>query len=171
MRPSTRGHYQPGERATAGEEKALPNCFPFLYQELRQLSRKYLRRESNRRPCKPRHWFMKPICGCWVTRKVAVKDRAHFLAIAARSMRQIFGRTGPGPSCSETRRCAKSGHFWRIKCCAKTRKWFIFWYWKKHSRPWPLSIPSRPKWFGAAFLCRSDGGRKQQRSWEFPPPP
>ena len=48
MRPSPEVITSLVERATAGEEQALSELLPVLYQELRKLSRKYLRRESNR---------------------------------------------------------------------------------------------------------------------------
>ncbi len=48
MRPSPEVITSLIERVTAGEEQALSELLPAVYQELRKLSRKYMRRESNR---------------------------------------------------------------------------------------------------------------------------
>ncbi|MCH7805482.1 MAG: RNA polymerase subunit sigma-70, partial [Acidobacteria bacterium] len=48
MRPSPEVITSLVERVTAGEEQALSELLPVVYQELRKLSKKYMRRESNR---------------------------------------------------------------------------------------------------------------------------
>jgi RNA polymerase sigma factor (TIGR02999 family) len=78
------------ERATTGEEQALSELLPVVYQELRQLSRKYMRRESNRQTLQTTALVHEAYLRLLGDRKLQWKNRAHFLAIAARSMRQIL---------------------------------------------------------------------------------
>ncbi len=90
MRPSPEVITSLVERATAGEEQALSELLPVLYQDLRQLSRKYLRRESNRQTLQTTALVHEAYLRLLGDRKLQWKNRAHFLAIAARSMRQIL---------------------------------------------------------------------------------
>ncbi len=90
MRPSPEVITSLVERATAGEEQALSELLPVLYQELRKLSRKYLGRESNRQTLQTTALVHEAYLRLLGDRKLQWKDRAHFLAIAARSMRQIL---------------------------------------------------------------------------------
>ena len=78
------------ERVTAGEEQALSELLPIVYQELRKLSRRYLRRESNRQTLQTTALVHEAYLRLLGDQNLQWKDRAHFLGIAARSMRQIL---------------------------------------------------------------------------------
>jgi RNA polymerase sigma factor (TIGR02999 family) len=78
------------ERVTKGEEQALSELLPIVYQELRKLSRRYLRRESNRQTLQTTALVHEAYLRLLGDQKLQWKDRAHFLGIAARSMRQIL---------------------------------------------------------------------------------
>jgi len=77
-------------RWSQGDESALAQLTPLVYDELRQLARQYLRRE------RPDHTlqatalvnetFIK-LCGA---QKVAWQNRAHFIGVAAKLMRRIL---------------------------------------------------------------------------------
>ena len=90
MRPSPEVITSLVERVTAGEEQALSELLPVVYLELRKLSRKYMRRESNRQTLQTTALVHEAYLRLLGDRKLQWKDRAHFLAIAARSMRQIL---------------------------------------------------------------------------------
>jgi RNA polymerase sigma factor (TIGR02999 family) len=78
------------ERVTKGEEQALSELLPVVYQELRKLSRKYLRRESNQQTLQTTALVHEAYLRLLGDQNLQWKDRAHFLGIAARSMRQIL---------------------------------------------------------------------------------
>jgi RNA polymerase sigma-70 factor (ECF subfamily) len=78
------------ERVTKGEEQALSELLPVVYQELRKLSRKYLLRESNRQTLQTTALVHEAYLRLLGDQDLQWKDRAHFLGIAARSMRQIL---------------------------------------------------------------------------------
>ena len=90
MRPSPEVITSLVERVTAGEEQALSELLPVVYQELRKLSKKYMRRESNRQTLQTTALVHEAYLRLLGDRKLQWKNRAHFLAIAARSMRQIL---------------------------------------------------------------------------------
>jgi len=78
------------ERVTKGEEQALSELLPVVYQELRKLSRRYLRRESNQQTLQTTALVHEAYLRLLGDQNLQWKDRAHFLGIAARSMRQIL---------------------------------------------------------------------------------
>ncbi len=90
MRPSPEVITSLIERVTAGEEQALSELLPIVYQELRKLSRKYMRRESNRQTLQTTALVHEAYLRLLGDQNLQWKDRAHFLGIAARSMRQIL---------------------------------------------------------------------------------
>ncbi len=90
MRPSPEVITSLIERVTAGEEQALSELLPIVYQELRKLSRRYLRRESNRQTLQTTALVHEAYLRLLGDQNLQWKDRAHFLGIAARSMRQIL---------------------------------------------------------------------------------
>lgn len=90
MRPSPEVITSLVERATEGEEQALSELLPVVYQELRKLSRKYLRRESDRQTLQTTALVHEAYIRLLGDQNLQWKNRAHFLAIAARSMRQIL---------------------------------------------------------------------------------
>jgi RNA polymerase sigma factor (TIGR02999 family) len=77
------------ERLRAGDANARERLFPLVYEELRQVARRALRRERVDHTLRPTELvheaFLKlgSADGPW-------QDRAHFLGVAARAMRQIL---------------------------------------------------------------------------------
>ena len=90
MRPSPEVITSLVERVTKGEEQALSELLPVVYQELRKLSRRYLRRESNQQTLQTTALVHEAYLRLLGDQNLQWKDRAHFLGIAARSMRQIL---------------------------------------------------------------------------------
>ena len=90
MRPSPEVISSLVERVTKGEEQALSELLPVVYQELRKLSRRYLRRESNQQTLQTTALVHEAYLRLLGDQNLQWKDRAHFLGIAARSMRQIL---------------------------------------------------------------------------------
>jgi len=75
--------------AREGEPAALEQLVPLVYENLRRLARRQLGREYGERTLNPtalvHEAYLKLGAGAMVAR-----DRAHFLAIAARAMRQVL---------------------------------------------------------------------------------
>jgi RNA polymerase sigma factor (TIGR02999 family) len=77
------------QRLRAGDADARDRLFPLVYEELRQVARRALRRERPDHTLRPTELvheaFLKlgAADGPW-------QDRAHFLGVAARAMRQIL---------------------------------------------------------------------------------
>ena len=76
--------------AREGEREALDRLLPLVYEELRFLARRQLGREQVGHTLRPtglvHEAYMKLAGGGGI----AAEDRAHFLAIAARAMRQVL---------------------------------------------------------------------------------
>jgi len=76
-------------RLRAGDAQAREELFPLVYQELRQVARRALRRERPDHTLRPTELVHEAYLklgaanGPW-------QDRAHFLGVAARAMRQIL---------------------------------------------------------------------------------
>lgn len=75
--------------AHAGDAAALDRLVPLVYEDLRLLARRQLRRHAERtlRPTELVHEAWMKLAG---GRAPAAVGRAHFLAIAARAMRQVL---------------------------------------------------------------------------------
>ena len=77
------------QAAREGQPGALEQLVPFVYEDLRRLARRQLGREYGERTLNPttlvHEAYLKLGAGAMVAR-----DRAHFLAIAARAMRQVL---------------------------------------------------------------------------------
>ena len=75
--------------AVAGDSQALDRLVPLVYEDLRRLARRQLRREYGERTLTPttlvHESYFKLGGGA-----MAARDRAHFLALAARAMRQVL---------------------------------------------------------------------------------
>jgi RNA polymerase sigma factor (TIGR02999 family) len=76
--------------ARGGDREALDRIVPLIYDELRVLANRQLRRELGERTMRPtslvHEAYMKLSSGA----ALHASDRAHFLAIAARAMRQVL---------------------------------------------------------------------------------
>src|SRR5829696_9840677 len=75
--------------ARAGEPAALERLVPLVYEDLRRLARRQLSYEHGERTLNPtalvHESYLKMSAGI-----LAAEDRAHFLALAARVMRQVL---------------------------------------------------------------------------------
>jgi RNA polymerase sigma factor (TIGR02999 family) len=79
-------------RWTAGEQAAVDDLFPLVYQELRRLARRYLRRERSDHTLPPTalvHEAYLRLLGSDLS-AATVETRAHFFAVAAQAMRRIL---------------------------------------------------------------------------------
>jgi RNA polymerase sigma factor (TIGR02999 family) len=78
------------EGVRAGERSAVDRLFPLVYEELRGLAGRQLRRHAPTPTLHPtglvHEAYLKLVGGA----AVPASDRAHFLAIAARAMRQVM---------------------------------------------------------------------------------
>jgi RNA polymerase sigma-70 factor (ECF subfamily) len=73
-----------------GDESALESLVPLVYDELRQIARRHLRREREGHTLEPTALVHEAYARLIDQAKVPWKDRAHFFAIAARTMRRIL---------------------------------------------------------------------------------
>jgi RNA polymerase sigma factor (TIGR02999 family) len=77
-------------RARAGDDGALQALFPLVYDELRALAGRYMRREYARQTIQATALVHEAYLRLIPDRSLRWNDRAHFLALVARSMRQIL---------------------------------------------------------------------------------
>jgi RNA polymerase sigma factor (TIGR02999 family) len=75
---------------SSGDESALDRIAPILYAELRQLAGSYLRRERRGHTLQPTELVHEAFVRLIQQDTPDYRSRAHFLAIAARHMRQIL---------------------------------------------------------------------------------
>ena len=73
-----------------GDEEALGELLPLVYDELRSLARSYLRRERRDHSLQPTALVHELYIRLASERPAAFKNRAHFFGIAARLMRQLL---------------------------------------------------------------------------------
>lgn len=74
----------------AGHSDAGERLLPLVYDELRQLARGYMSRERSDHTLQPTALVHEAYLRLVDQREVAWKNRAHFLAIAARAMRRVL---------------------------------------------------------------------------------
>ena len=77
-------------RLQAGEDDAYDRLFPLVYEELRAAARRALSRDAADRPLQPTELVHEAYLKMLGPIEVAWRDRAHFLSVAARAMRQIL---------------------------------------------------------------------------------
>lgn len=77
-------------RASQGDERALSQLMPLVYNELRRLARGYLRRERPGQTLQPTALVNEAYLGLVKDKKQDWQTGPHFVAIAAISMRQIL---------------------------------------------------------------------------------
>lgn len=87
----------------AGDEDALQALVPIVYNELRRVAHRYLRRERRSHTLQTDALVHEAYLRLLDGRPVAIENRAHFVAVAARLMRQIL------VDYARTRRAAKRG--------------------------------------------------------------
>ena len=78
------------ERATAGDPQAASRLMPLVYDELRRLAASYLRRERKRQTLQATALVHEAYVRLIGPGERPWTGRTHFLAIAARSMRQVL---------------------------------------------------------------------------------
>ena len=74
----------------AGDEKALATLVPLVYQELRRLARRHLRSERPGHTLQSTALVNEAFVRLVRSEPVAVRDRAHFVAVASHLMRQVL---------------------------------------------------------------------------------
>ena len=78
------------DRVAAGDQKAVSKVMPVVYDELRRLAGRYLRRERPGQTLQPTALVHEAYLRLSKDKKQSWQNRTHFLAIAALSMRQIL---------------------------------------------------------------------------------
>lgn len=73
-----------------GDRAALDRLIPFVYSELRRLAESYLRRERASHTLQPTALVHEAYARMVGSNQPSYQNRAHFLAVAARVMRQIL---------------------------------------------------------------------------------
>ncbi len=77
-------------RARAGDDTAIDELFPLVYDELRRLAGKHMRREYERQTIQATALVHEAYLRLIPGGALELKDRAHFFGIVGRSMRQIM---------------------------------------------------------------------------------
>ena len=78
------------DRVAAGDQKAVSKVMPVVYDELRRVAGRYLRRERPGQTLQPTALVHEAYLRLLKDKKQSWQNRTHFLAIAALSMRQIL---------------------------------------------------------------------------------
>lgn len=78
------------QRLHAGEREVLDRLFPLVYDQLRAAADHVLRGEFGARPLQPTELVHEAYLKLVPAGHVAWESRAHFLAVAARAMRQVL---------------------------------------------------------------------------------
>ncbi|PYR25277.1 MAG: RNA polymerase subunit sigma-70 [Acidobacteria bacterium] len=78
------------DRVAAGDQKAVSKVMPLVYDELRRLAGRYLRRERGGQTLQPTALVHEAYLRLLKDKKQGWQNRTHFLAIAALSMRQVL---------------------------------------------------------------------------------
>jgi RNA polymerase sigma factor (TIGR02999 family) len=73
-----------------GDEQALADLLPLVYDELRRLARTYLRAERRDHTLQPTALVHELYIQLASQQPAALNDRAHFFGVAARAMRQLL---------------------------------------------------------------------------------
>lgn len=76
--------------AREGDRDALNRVVPLVYDDLRRLARRQLRREAGPRTLQATALVHEAFVKLSAGAALAARDRAHFFAIAARAMRQVL---------------------------------------------------------------------------------
>src|SRR6476646_6140516 len=74
----------------AGNDAALDRLIPLVYDELRELARRYLRRERREHTLQPTALVHEAYLRLVDQQQAGWRNRAHFVAIAAQMMRRIL---------------------------------------------------------------------------------
>jgi hypothetical protein len=87
--------------------------FPWFTKQLRDIARHHLQRERPGHTLQSAALVHEPYLRLVYQRRFDTENRAHFLVVASRLMRQILGRLRPQPRRSQSRRGPhrQTGHF------------------------------------------------------------
>jgi RNA polymerase sigma factor (TIGR02999 family) len=77
-------------RLREGERSALDELMPLVYGELRRIARAFMRRQRPGHTLQPTALVHEAFLKLFDETKLDVEDRAHFLALMARLMRQVL---------------------------------------------------------------------------------
>jgi RNA polymerase sigma-70 factor (ECF subfamily) len=94
------------ERISRGDEEAVDLLVPLVYDELRGLARRYLARELPGHTLQPTALVHEAFLRLAGASEIPWQDRAHFVGVAARAMRQVL------VSHAVRRKAAKRGGGW-----------------------------------------------------------
>src|SRR3954447_4144654 len=75
---------------SAGDQRALARLTPIVYDELRRLARRYLRRERAGHTLQTTALVNEAYVRLVEYKRMQWQDRAHFLAVSAQAMRRIL---------------------------------------------------------------------------------
>lgn len=75
---------------SGGNEKALDDLMPLVYDELRRIARNYLRKESADNTLQPTALVHEAFIRLTEQQTVSWQNRSHFFAIAAKMMRRVL---------------------------------------------------------------------------------
>lgn len=75
---------------SSGNEQALDDLMPLVYDELRRIARNYLRKESPNNTLQPTALVHEAFIRLTEQQKVSWQNRSHFFAIAAKMMRRVL---------------------------------------------------------------------------------
>ena len=98
-----------------GDEAALSNLTPIVYEELRRLARYYMGRERSGHSLQATALVNEAYLKLVDCKRMRWENRAHFFAVSAQLMRRIFGRSCSPPQ-SETRRRRPACGAGRFRC-------------------------------------------------------
>src|SRR5262245_43339292 len=90
-----------------GDESAFDKLVPLVYQELRVLARRYMSHERQGHTLQATALVNEAYVRLIDVNRIRWQNRAHFLAVAAQTMRRIlveFGGTGAGRNAAATPR-------------------------------------------------------------------
>ena len=90
MKPSAPTTSHSLTKISAGDQMAVSNVMPVVYNELRRLAGRYLRRERPGQTLQPTALVNEAYLRLLKDKRQNWQNRTHFLAIAALSMRQIL---------------------------------------------------------------------------------
>jgi RNA polymerase sigma-70 factor (ECF subfamily) len=78
------------QKLREGDESAADELMPLVYGELRRIARAFMRREQPGHTLQPTALVNEALIKLFEGRQPALADRAHFLALMARVMRQVL---------------------------------------------------------------------------------
>jgi len=119
-----------------GDESALEKLVPQVYQELRRLAKRQMRREHPEHSLQTTALINEAYLRLVDLRNVQWQNRAHFFALCARLMRRIL------VDFARSRHYAKRGgehspFHWTSRWWSRRRTRQIWWRWTMRLRLWP----------------------------------